>query len=98
MELRKRTGTLLFALLTVLLTAIPAVALKQSSLTEYTAHLQDLRALVQRCEATATACDPGQVGDDEQVKLDGMGDGANVNEFEAHYDWLRKALKSASDP
>jgi Domain of unknown function (DUF4129) len=77
---------------------VPALAVKQSSLAEYTAHLESMRTLVQQCEASAAACDPGQVGDDDQVKLNGLGAGANVNQFEARYDWLRKALKAASDP
>jgi len=77
---------------------IPAAALKQSSLPEYTAHLEALRALVQRCDANVAACDPGQVGEDEQIKLDGLGVGANISQFDARYDWLRIAIKSASDP
>jgi Domain of unknown function (DUF4129) len=86
-------------LLALLLTALPfqALALKHSSLAEYTAHLQDLHALIERCQANAAACDPALVGDDEQVKLDSLGSGANVNEFEVRYDWLRKAIKAASD-
>ena len=83
----------------LLLAALPvqALALKQSSLAEYTAHLQDLHALVERCQASAAACDPALVGDDDQVKLDGLGAGANVNASEARYDGLRNAIKAASD-
>jgi hypothetical protein len=77
---------------------VPVFALKQASMAEYTAHLQGLRALVQRCEASAAACEAGQVGDDDQVTLDGLGAGANVNQFEARYDWLRDALRAARDP
>jgi len=86
-------------LTTFLLVALPtpAVALKQSSLGDYTSHLQALRALVQRCEASGVACDSSQVGDDDQVKLDGLGVGSNVSQFEARYDWLRNALKAAQD-
>ena len=65
---------------------------------EYAAHLQNLRSLVEKCEAMAAACDPAQVGDDDQVKLDGLGAGANANQFDAVYDWLRDALKAARDP
>ncbi|MBV8115741.1 MAG: DUF4129 domain-containing protein [Silvibacterium sp.] len=86
-------------LVAFLLATLPVPALaKESSLAEYTAHLESMRALVQRCEASAAACDPGQVGDDDQVNLAGLGAGANVNQFEVRYDWLRKALKAASDP
>ncbi len=83
----------------LLLAALPvqALALKQSSLAEYTAHLRDLHALVERCQASAAACDPALVRDDDQVKLDGLGAGANVNASEARYDWLRNAIKAASD-
>ena len=77
---------------------VPGLALKQSSLADYTAHLQSLRTLVEKCEASAEACDPAQVGDDDQVTLDGLGAGANVNQFEARYDWLRDGLKAAYDP
>ena len=89
---------LLVAALTLAALPFPALALKQSSMAQYSAHLQDLHALVERCLANAAACEPAQVGDDDEVKLDGLGAGANVNQFEAHYDWLRDALKAAQDP
>jgi hypothetical protein len=84
----------------LVLSALPAssFALKQASMAEYTAHLESLRELVQRCQATTAACDPGQVGDDDQVTLNALGASANVNQFEARYDWLRDALRSARDP
>jgi hypothetical protein len=84
----------------LLLAALPieAPALRQSGMSDYTAHLQELRALVQRCEAGPAACDPAQVGNDDQVKLDGLGVNANVSQFEARYDWLRNALNAARDP
>jgi len=81
----------------VVLPAVSALALKQENMAEYTAHLENLRALVERCQANAAACDPAQVGDDDQVTLQSLGSGANVNQFEAHYDWLRETLKNASD-
>lgn len=87
----------LVALLMLVLPAVPALALRQSNMAEYTAHLESLRALVERCQATATACDVAQVGDDDRVTLQSLGSGANVNEFELRYDWLRAALKAAGD-
>ena len=88
----------LVALLIAAVTAVPALALNHCTLAQYSAHLENLRALVVRCQADAPACDPAQVGDDDQVTFAGLGAGANVNEFEAHYDWLRKTLKTARDP
>ena len=82
----------------LLVVPLSAQALAPSSLADYTAHLQRLHALVERCETSAPACDPGQVGDDDQVKLDGLGVSANVNQFEVRYDWLRDVLSSARDP
>ncbi len=87
----------LVALLLLVLPAVPALALRQSSLADYTALLESLRALVERCQASAAACDVAQVGDDDRVTLQSLGSGANVNEFEARYDWLRETLKSASN-
>ena len=88
----------LVALLIAGLMAVPALALNHFTMAQYTAHLDSLRALVAKCQADAAACDPAQVGDDDQVTLAGLGSGANVNQFEARYDWLRKALKTAGDP
>jgi hypothetical protein len=81
----------------MLASAVAAPALRQSNMAEYTAHLESLRALVERCQASAAACDVGQVGDDDQVRLQSLGSGANVNQFEARYDWLRETLKNAGD-
>src|SRR5271155_211967 len=88
----------LLAFLAASLTALPALAIKQATLSEYTAHLESLHTLVQKCQASAPACDPGQVGDDDEVTLQSLGSGANVNQFESRYDWLRKTLKQAQDP
>jgi Domain of unknown function (DUF4129) len=88
----------LFVLLAGIFAAVPMFALKESSVTEYTAHLEHLRTVVQNCEADAAACDPASVGDDDQVTLAGLGAGANVNQFGAHYNWLRNLLKDARDP
>jgi hypothetical protein len=79
----------------MLLAPLDTQALDRSSLAQYQAHLEKLRTLVETCEANASACDPKAVGEDEQVQLQGLGVGANVNSFEAHYDWLRAALASA---
>ncbi len=87
----------LFAFLLAALTAVPVLALKVATFAEYTAHLESLRTLVQKCQASAPACDPDQVGSDDQVTLQSLGSGANVNQFEGRYDWLRKTLKQAQD-
>jgi hypothetical protein len=88
----------LLAFLVTALPVVPALARRQSTVAEYTAHLEDLRTLVQRCQANASACDPAQVGSDVQVSLRSLGSGANVNQFEGRYDWLRNTLKQARDP
>jgi Domain of unknown function (DUF4129) len=75
-----------------------AWALPQSTLASYTAHLEALRSLLENCRANAAACDVSKVGSDEQVNLAGLNAGANVNSFEAHYDWLRGTLTRAHDP
>ena len=75
-----------------------AWALPQSTLASYTAHLEALRGLLENCRANAAACDASKVGSDEQVNLAGLNAGANVNSFEAHYDWLRGTLTQAHDP
>ena len=90
--------TFLFVLLMSVLAVVPAFAVKPSSMADYTAHLDSLRALIARCEANAAACDPKEVGDDDTVTLPGLGASANVNQFEARYDWLRETLKDAHDP
>lgn len=81
--------------LPMLLAPSSARALQPTSLDQYQAHLERLRALVKACEVTASTCDANAVGNDEQVVIKGLGAGANVNSFEAHYDWLRDGLKSA---
>jgi hypothetical protein len=89
---------LVSALVPVLLLApARAQALGRSSIDQYQAHLEKLHTLVENCEAKTSACDEGAVGNDEQVQLQGLGVGANVNSFEARYDWLRDALKSAQN-
>lgn len=96
-SLMRRSLPLALALVAalMLLTAFPARALDKASLGEYRTHLEKLRALVASCEAKASACDAEAVGPDEQVQVQGLGDGANANSFEAHYGWLRDALKLA---
>lgn len=87
---------IVFALLSALLLP-PAQAhgLDQISLDQYQAHLQQLHTLAANCEAKASACNAKSVGSDEQVGLQGLGVGTNVNSFQAHYGWLRDALTSA---
>jgi hypothetical protein len=87
----------IFALLLAVPQAAPALALKQASMAEYAAHLESLRALVLRCQTTAAACNPEQVGDDDLVTLAGLGSSANLNQFEARYDWLRNTIRAASN-
>jgi hypothetical protein len=95
----RRRSLFVFALVpvAVLLTPVGALALDKSSLDGYRAHLAKLRVLVQSCEAKAQACDANAVGNDEEVQLQGLGVGANVNSFEARYGWLRDTLKSAQN-
>ncbi len=94
--MRRHCRLLVSALVPLLLVQIPAArALGRSTLAQYQAHLEKLQALVASCEAAAQACDANAVGDDEQVELQGLGADANVNSFEAHYDWLRDALTTA---
>jgi hypothetical protein len=88
----------LLVCLVAALSAVPSFALQPISLPEYTAHLEALRGLVQKCQASASACDPAKVGSDDQVTLQSLGSGANVNQFEVRYDWLRNILKQAHDP
>jgi predicted nucleic acid-binding protein len=72
-----------------------AWALQRFTLDEYRAHLEKLQGLIQSCEAEASHCDADAVGPDEQVNFPNLGVGANANSFEAHYGWVRDALKSA---
>jgi len=63
---------------------------KRCSPDEYRHHLEELRAVVAACSAqrTAVACDPAQVGpDDEVVTPEGL--------RAVHYGWLRGTLKDA---
>ena len=82
-------------LIAITLSPVWARGMDWSSLDQYRAHLENLRILVSNCAANASSCDPNAVGNDEQVHLQGLGVGANVNSFEANYGWLRDALKSA---
>jgi Domain of unknown function (DUF4129) len=94
----RRSNRLVPALLLAVGCSGAAAALPQSTLAAYTAHLQSLRSLVESCRANASACSPDKVGSDEQVNLTGLDAGANVNSFDAHYDWLRETLRQAHDP
>lgn len=79
----------------LLLSTAQARGLDQVSLDQYQAHLRQLHTLAANCAAKTSACDAKSVGSDEQVQLPGLGVGANVNSFQAHYGWLRNALTSA---
>lgn len=79
--------------LLLVLSAVPAPSAPRACTPEeLRAHLGKLKALVAGCAAakTAVACDPVNVGADDQVALPG---GNRVVEFE----WLRLALASAPD-
>jgi hypothetical protein len=94
----RRVSLLVFALVPVLtLSPLQARGLNRTSFEEYRTHLENLRGLLAACEAKPAACDAGSVGPDEQVQLQGLGSGANADSFEAHYEWLRDALKSAQN-
>jgi hypothetical protein len=94
--LRRSNRPLLTLLIAV--SCSSAWALPQSTLPAYTAHLEALNSLLESCRANAAACDASKVGSNEQVNLAGLNAGANVNSFEAHYDWLRKTLSQAHNP
>lgn len=93
----RRCSWFIFVLVgALMLTASPeSRALDKSSVEQYQAHLAKLQTLVANCEAKAAACDANAVGADEEVALRGLGVGANVDSFEAHYGWLRDALTKA---
>jgi len=95
----RRSSFFVSALFTVLLMPghLQALAPDHTSIDQYRAHLKNLQILVQSCEAEASACNASAVGNDEQVSLRGLDVGANVDSFEANYDWLRDALKSAQN-
>jgi hypothetical protein len=97
--MRKRSY-LIAALIVVLPLLAPhrALAAEQATLDQYQTRLQKLQTLVKGCEAQAAACNAKEVGDDQQVQLRGLGSGANVDAFEARYDWLRKTLDEAKNP
>jgi hypothetical protein len=92
-----RRCSLLFSavVLVLLLATSRAHAIDQVSIDQYQVHIQKLQSLVESCELNGSACDAGAVGSDERVQFEGLGAGANVNSFDAHFDWLRDALRSA---
>lgn len=94
----RRRNRLLLVLLFALGCSGSAAALPQSTLAAYTAHLQSLRSLVESCRVNVTVCDPDKIGSDERVNLSGLDADANVNNFDARYDWLRETLRQAHDP
>ncbi|MGB7191694.1 MAG: DUF4129 domain-containing protein [Acidobacteriaceae bacterium] len=93
----RRCSWFIFVLVGALMldASLDARALDKTSLVQYQAHLANLQALVASCGAKAAACDANAVGADEEVQLRGLGVGANVDSFEAHYEWLRDALTQA---
>ncbi len=92
----RRCLPLVFALISILFLALSqAQAAESVTLDQYKAHLESIQALAQGCRATAQACDPKAVGEDDNVQLHGLGVGANANSVEVHYDWLRNALAAA---
>lgn len=92
----RRCSLIVFVFLsTLLLPSTQARGLDQVSLDQYRAHLQKLQTLAASCGAKASACNASAVGNDEQVRLQGLGVNANVNSFQAQYGWLREALTSA---
>lgn len=96
----QRSSYLIAALASVLLLLAPhqAQAAEKVSLDQYRAHLENLHTLVQSCERKAALCNAGSVGSDDQVQLPGLGAGANVNSFDARYEWLRETLLQAENP
>jgi hypothetical protein len=59
-----------------------------ATLSDYAAHLRDLRGLAAACAQKADACDESRIGSDDRVT------GGAVT-FVARYDWLAAALASA---
>lgn len=96
-SLNRLSRVLGLAILSIMAGAAPGIALPQSSLSSYTEHLQKLHTLIQSCEAKASACDPSQTGSDETITLPKLNAGANIDHFDAHYDWLRNTLKQAKN-
>ncbi len=75
---------------------------RDASLAEYRQHLEDLDALVSKCQAAqatkdaaqmSSACDPRQVGPDDRVHWQF---GAVSETHEVRYDWLRAVLGFAA--
>ena len=94
----RRSTRPILILLMVVCCSVTAGAMLRPTLAVYTAHLEELQSLLANCRANATACDPKQVGSDEEVQLPGLNAGANVNFFAANYDWLRQTLQQARNP
>jgi hypothetical protein len=93
-----RHNRLILVFLIAVCCSAQAGALPQSTLAEYTMHLESLRGLLNDCLAKPAVCDAVKAGSDEIVQLDGLNAGANVDSFEAHYDWLRETLRQAHNP
>jgi len=64
---------------------------RESTASEYRAHVESLRGLVRACRDDAKACDPAAVGDDEKVASPG-------ETFQVRRQWLRKLLDDAHNP
>ena len=66
-------------------------SLRESTASEYRAHVESLLRLVRACHDDAKACNPATVGDDEKVVSPG-------ETFQVRRQWLRKLLEDALDP
>jgi hypothetical protein len=64
---------------------------RESTASEYRAHVESLRGLVRACHDNAEVCDPAAAGDDEKVV-------SSSETFQVRRQWLRKLLEDAHDP
>ena len=69
----------------------PQPPARESTASEYRAHVESLRGLVHACRDNAKACNPAAVGDDEKVASPG-------ETFQVRRQWLRKLLDDAHNP
>ena len=65
--------------------------MKDTTLDGYRAHVESLGGLVRACRAIAKDCNPGAVGDDDNIVSPG-------ETFQVRWQWLRKLLDDAHDP
>lgn len=76
--------------------AQPNSAATNPAIARYARHVAELETVVAGCQKrrTAEACDPAQVGSDDQVSWPAGASG----EREMNYDWLRALLSDAAKP